>query len=287
MTPEPAPKAVSLREALRVAEGPVTLLGYDPAGKPMSPGSKSKALADLASTGAVLANQQEMLYARGSSGDPRRVLLVLQGTDTSGKDGVVRHVVGQVGPAGVSITSFKRPTAEEAAHHFLWRISRALPAAGMIGVFNRSHYEDVLVTRVHGSIDADTWAERIAEINAFEQQLADSGTVLVKCFLHISYSEQRKRLLARLDDPSKHWKFNMGDIDERAYWSDYQSAYAAAIAASSTKSAPWHIVPSDTKWYRNWAVSQLLRDALLGLDLSYPPADFDIEAARVRLQPPF
>src|SRR5215218_2632230 len=164
MTPEPAPRAVSLREALRVAEGPVTLLGYDPASKPMSPGSKSKALEDLASTGAVLAGQQEMLYANGASGDQRRVLLVLQGTDTSGKDGVVSHVVGQVGPAGVRITSFKKPTAEEAAHHFLWRIRRALPAAGMIGVFNRSHYEDVLVTRVHESIDDAAWAERIADI---------------------------------------------------------------------------------------------------------------------------
>lgn len=287
MTSVPAPKATSLREALRVAEGPVTLLGYDPASKPLSPGSKAKALKELAATGEVLASQQEMLYANGASGDPRRVLLVLQGTDTSGKDGVVRHVVGQVGPAGVSIASFKRPTAEEAAHHFLWRIRRALPAAGMIGVFNRSHYEDLLVPRVHGSIDADTWAERVADINAFERQLADSGTVLVKCFLHISYSEQRNRLLARLDDPSKHWKFNVADIDERAYWSDYQAAYAAAIAATSTEPAPWFIIPSDTKWYRNWAVSQLLRDALLGLELSYPKADFDVEAARVRLQPPF
>src|SRR3712207_1750974 len=168
MTPEPTAKAVSLREALRVAEGPITLLGYDPASKPLAPRSKSKAREELAEAGAVLAAQQEMLYANGASGDRRRVLLVLQGTDTSGKDGVVRHVVGQVGPAGVSIASFKKPTAEEAAHHFLWRIRRALPAAGMIGVFNRSHYEDVLVTRVHQSIDDDAWAERIADIKAFE-----------------------------------------------------------------------------------------------------------------------
>ena len=157
----------------------------------------------------------------------------------------------------------------------------------MIGVFNRSHYEDVLVTRVHESIDDDAWAERIADINAFERQLVESGTVLLKCLLHISYGEQRKRLLARLDDPTKVWKFNPADIDERAYWSDYQSAYAAAIAATSTDPAPWYIVPSDSKWYRNWAVSQLLRDALLGLKLSYPAADFDVEAARTRLQPPF
>jgi PPK2 family polyphosphate:nucleotide phosphotransferase len=272
---------------LRVAEGPITLLGYDAAGKPLAPRSKSKAVKELAKTGTVLAGQQEMLYANGASGDQRRVLLVLQGTDTSGKDGVVSHVVGQVGPAGVRITSFKKPTAEEAAHHFLWRIRRALPPAGMIGVFNRSHYEDVLVTRVHESIDEATWAERIADINAFERQLVESGTVLLKCFLHISYGEQRERLLARLDDPTKIWKFNPADIDERAYWSDYQSAYAAAITATSTDSAPWYIIPSDSKWYRNWAISQLLCDALLGMELSFPKADFDVQAARARLQPPF
>jgi PPK2 family polyphosphate:nucleotide phosphotransferase len=286
MTPKRAARAVSLREALRFADGK-DLLAYDPGSKPLSPGSKSKAEKDLTRTGQVLADQQEMLYANGASGDPRRVLLVLQGTDTSGKDGVVSHVVGQVGPAGVSITSFKKPSAEEAAHHFLWRIRRALPAAGLIGVFNRSHYEDVLVTRVHDRIDAGAWAERIADIKEFEQQLVESGTVLIKCFLHISYTEQRDRLLARLDDPTKLWKFNPADIDERAYWSDYQSAYAAAIAATSTEQAPWYIVPSDSKWYRNWAVSQLLCDALLGLELRYPEADFDVDAARARLRPPF
>jgi PPK2 family polyphosphate:nucleotide phosphotransferase len=174
-----------------------------------------------------------------------------------------------------------------AAHHFLWLIRRALPPAGMIGVFNRSHYEDVLVTRVHESIDDATWAERIADINAFERQLVESGTVLLKCFLHISYGEQRERLLARLDDPTKIWKFNPADIDERAYWSDYQSAYAAAITATSTDSAPWYIIPSDSKWYRNWAISQLLCDALLGMELSFPNADFDVQVARARLQPPF
>lgn len=287
MTPKRVSTARSVREALRVAEGPFTLLGYDPAGTPLAPGSKSRAAKDLTRTGKVLAAQQEMLYANGVSGDRRRVLLVLQGTDTSGKDGVVSHVVGQVGPAGVRITSFRRPTAEERAHHFLWRIRRALPAAGIIGVFNRSHYEDVLVPRVHESIDEAAWAERIADINAFERELAESGTVLIKCFLHISYAEQRERLLARLADPAKYWKFNPADLDERAYWADYQSAYAAAIAATSTEWAPWYIVPADAKWYRNWAISQLLCDALLGLKLSYPPADFDIEAARARLQPPF
>jgi PPK2 family polyphosphate:nucleotide phosphotransferase len=276
-----------LRERLRVADGPVTLLGYDTDAKPLVPGGKASAVRDLTETGALLAGRQEMLFANGATGDRRRVLLVLQGTDTSGKDGVVRHVVGEVGPAGVSIRSFKKPTPAEAAHHFLWRVRRALPAPGMIGVFNRSHYEDVLITRVHEWIDEDTWARRIEEINAFEQELVDGGTTILKCFLHIGYAEQRARLLARLDDPTKLWKFNPGDIDERAYWSDYQTAYAAVIAKTSTEAAPWYIVPSDRKWYRNWAIGQLLAEALGDLDLSYPAADFDIEAARARLQPPF
>jgi polyphosphate kinase 2 (PPK2 family) len=157
----------------------------------------------------------------------------------------------------------------------------------MIGVFNRSHYEDVVVTRVHESIDEHHWERRIEEINAFERELVEAGTVLIKCFLHISYAEQRERLLARLDDPSKTWKFNPGDIDERAYWSDYQSAYAAAIARTHSEAAPWFIVPSDVKWYRNWAISQLLRDALLSMELSYPKSDLDIQACRARLQPPY
>ncbi|MGI8667873.1 MAG: PPK2 family polyphosphate kinase [Jatrophihabitans sp.] len=278
----------SLSAALRAADGPVTLLGYDTAATPLAPGGKSRTLAELARTGQSLAEQQEMLYARGATGDRRRVLLVLQGTDTSGKDGVVRHVVGEVGPAGVSIRSFKKPTPAEAAHHFLWRIRRALPDAGMIGVFNRSHYEDVLVTRVHELIDQDAWLTRIEEINAFERELVTAGdTTIIKCFLHIGYAEQRDRLLARLDDRTKLWKFNPADIDERAYWSDYQSAYAAVIARTSTDLAPWYVVPSDRKWYRNWAIGQLLAEALGGLGLAYPAADFDIEAARARLQPPY
>ncbi|MDQ2836055.1 MAG: polyphosphate kinase 2 family protein [Actinomycetota bacterium] len=277
----------SLRAALRVTDGPVTLLGYDPSAKPLAPGGKARTESELAEVGALLAGQQEKLYAHGASGDPRRILLVLQGMDTSGKDGTVRHVVGQVGPAGLSIRSFKKPTAAEAAHHFLWRVRRSLPQPGMIGVFNRSHYEDVLVTRVHEDIDQDTWARRIEEINAFERELVEAGTTIIKCFLHISYAEQRERLLARLDDPTKYWKFNPADIDERAYWADYQATYAATIAQTSTDDAPWYIVPGDRKWYRNWAVGQLLLEALTDLELDFPAADFDIEAARARLQPPY
>ena len=191
------------------------------------------------------------------------------------------------GPAGVSIRSFKKPTPEEAAHHFLWRIRRALPAAGMIGVFNRSQYEDVVITKVHDWIDDATWAERIQQINAFEQQVVEGGTSIIKCFLHISYAEQRKRLLARLDDETKLWKFNPGDIDERAYWSDYQSVYSAVIAKTSTERAPWYVIPGDSKWYRNWAIGQLLFETLDDMKLTYPEADFDIEGCRRRLQPPY
>jgi len=277
----------SLRNALRVADGPVNLLGYDTAAKPLAPGGKSKTLAELTEAGPSLASLQERLYANGAKGDQRRVLLILQGMDTSGKDGVVTHVVGLVGPAGVTIKSFKKPTPAEAAHHFLWRIRRALPGAGMIGVFNRSQYEDVVITKVHDWIDDATWAERIQQINAFEQQVVEGGTNIIKCFLHISYAEQRKRLLARLDDETKLWKFNPGDIDERAYWSDYQSVYSAVFAKTSTEHAPWYVIPGDSKWYRNWAVGQLLVETLDDMKLTYPEADFDVEACRRRLQPPY
>jgi PPK2 family polyphosphate:nucleotide phosphotransferase len=283
----PLAGAKSLREALRAADGPINLLGYDTAARPLVPGGRTRTTKETAELASLLAGLSERLYAGGTKGDPRRILLVLQGMDTSGKDGTVRHVVGQVGPAGVSIESFKKPTREEAAHHFLWRIKRALPGPGLIGVFNRSHYEDVVITRVHDWIDDATRAERLAEINSFERQLRDSGTTIIKCFLHISYAEQRERLLARLDDPTKHWKFDPTDIEERAYWSDYQAAYAYAISNTSTDVAPWYIVPSDSKWYRNWAIGRLLSESLEDLALRYPPADFDIEACRERLRPPY
>lgn len=276
----------SVRAALRVADGPVTLLGYETDSRPLAPG-RARAETELVKTGAELARLSEMLYADGVVGDARRILLVLQGADTSGKDGVVRQIVNQVGPAGVAVRSFKTPTPAEAAHHFLWRIRRALPGPGVIGVFNRSHYEDVITTRVHDQIDPASWEQRIAEINAFETELADSGTTILKCLLHIGYSEQRTRLMARLDDPTKIWKFNLKNIDERAYWSDYQSSYAEVIARTSTDHAPWYIVPSDRGWYLHWAITRMLVESLQDLQLSYPPVDFDVAQARARLQPPF
>jgi PPK2 family polyphosphate:nucleotide phosphotransferase len=211
------------------------------------------------------------------------VLLVLQGMDTSGKGGTVRHVLGQVDPAGVRIAAFKRPTPEELAHDFLWRIRRQLPEPGELGVFDRSHYEDVVTVRVLELAEKRTWMRRFGSIQRFEESLAQSGTVVVKCFLHISREEQKERLLARLDDPTKHWKYNPGDLDSRARWDDYVVAYGDAIERTSTDVAPWHIVPADRKWYRNWAISNLLVDALSGLGLEWPTAAFDVHAERRRL----
>jgi len=275
-----------LRDQLRLVDGPVNLLGYPADGTPSAPGGKARTKLELARTGPLLAERQAMLYADGQSGGQRRILLVLQGMDTSGKDGVIKHVVGQVGPSAVRITAFKKPTPAEAAHHFLWRIRRALPPAGVIGVFNRSHYEDVLTTRVHGVIDEQTWLRRIEEINAFEAELVAAGTTVLKCLLHISYAEQRQRLLARLTDETKQWKFNPADLVERARWADYQVTYGDVLERTSTAVAPWYVVPSDRKWYRNWAVGQLLLETLLELDLRYPPPDYDVAEMRARLRSP-
>lgn len=284
-------RRTSLRSTLRLPSGVVNLAGYDSASTPDAPGGKAagKAAATKALTriiGPHLASLQERLYAQASAGGSQRVLLVLQGMDTSGKGGVIDHVVGQLGPSGTSVTSFKKPTAEEAAHHFLWRIRRHLPAAGGVGVFDRSHYEDVLVVKVHHQIDDAEAARRYEEINRFEAELAAAGTTVVKCFLHISYATQRERLLARLDDPAKHWKFREGDIDERQLWSEYTAAYEAALEHTSTDAAPWYVVPSDHKWYRNWAISELLREILTEMDPQYPNVQLDVKALKLRLRPP-
>ena len=250
------------------------------------PGSKKKSLRTLASMGAELAELQERLFAAATGGDRRSVLLVLQGMDTAGKGGVIDHVVGLVGPSGAHIRAFKKPTPEELSHDFLWRIRNALPGPGQIGVFDRSHYEDVLVPVVHQQIDEGELIKRYAMINEFEAELAEQGTTVIKCFLHLSYDRQRDRLLARLDDPTKYWKFNEGDVTERRLWPDYQRAYARAMAATSTEIAPWYAVPSDHKWYRNWAVATILLDTLRDLDPQYPRTDLDLPRLRQRLAPP-
>jgi PPK2 family polyphosphate:nucleotide phosphotransferase len=250
---------------------------------PSGPADKKAAAKRLAAISDRLSELQERLFAASTAGDKRRILLVLQGMDTSGKDGVVKHVMGLMNPSGVWLVSFKKPTTEELTHDFLWRVERRVPPAGSIGVFNRSHYEDVLIARVHNLVEPAVWSRRYAAINAFERRLARNGVTIVKCFLHVSKQEQAERLVARLADPTKYWKFNPGDIDERARWNDYQEAYRVALTRCSTTVAPWYVIPSDHKWYRNWAVAELMLAALERLDPKYPPARFDIGEQQARL----
>ena len=275
--------ADSLRELLRAPTGPVSLTDLDPRGKPLAPGDKDATRAAMAADGEQLATLQEQLYAEGFRGGERRVLLVLQGMDTSGKGGVVRHVVGVVQPQGVQYTAFKRPTAEELRHGFLWRIRRAVPGPGMLGVFDRSHYEDVLAGEVRGLATPAVVERRYKEIVRFEQQLVEDGVTLVKVFLHLSPWEQKERLLARLGDSAKQWKFDPGDIDDRALWPAYQRAYEAVLERTDSPVAPWYVVPADRKWYRNWAVGRLLLETLTELDPRLPEASYDVSEQRDRL----
>jgi PPK2 family polyphosphate:nucleotide phosphotransferase len=217
----------------------------------------------------ILAELAYRLYAERR----RAVLLVLQGMDTSGKDGTIRKVTTGINPLSFQISSFKQPSAEELDHDFLWRIHQAAPNFGEIGIFNRSHYEDVLVVRVHKLVPKSVWKTRYDRINDFELLLVDNGVTLVKCFLQISKKEQRERLEARLKDPTKRWKFSRGDLKERELWDDYQEAYEDALMRCNTEHAPWHIVPADRKWYRNLVVSKLLREALEKMDPQLPPEE--------------
>jgi PPK2 family polyphosphate:nucleotide phosphotransferase len=269
---------------LRLPPGPVDLATLSTDAKPRFSGGKSEGKAALAALGDELSDLQERLFAEGRSGFSRSVLLVLQGMDTSGKGGVLRHTVGLIDPQGVRITSFKAPTPEEQRHHFLWRVKRAVPGPGYVGVFDRSHYEDVLITRVRRLVEPRTVESRYDQINDFEAELVESGTVVVKCMLHISPDEQRERLLARLDDPTKHWKYNPADLDVRAKWSRYQDAYAEALRRCDTEEAPWYVIPSDRKWYRNCAVAALVEETLTEMDPRYPLADFDAGAERARVE---
>ena len=279
-----AAMAKSLDEVLRVPSGAIDLSSYDSRETPGFDGSKRDAPKLMAASGEILADLQERLFAEGrSETTTRSILLLLQGMDTSGKGGIVRHVVGLVDPSGVKITSFKKPTEEERAHDFLWRIEKALPGAGMIGIFDRSQYEDVLIGRVRKLADDKEIERRYGAINDFEAAYVEGGGTIVKCFLHISADDQKERLAARLDDPTKYWKYNTADLDERAFWPDYQEAYQIALERCSTNAAPWHIVPSGRKWYRNWAIAQLLEEALESLNLEWPPANFDVEAEKARL----
>ena len=266
-------------ETLRVGKG-FSLAALDPDSTPGYTGTKEDGRALLAGMDDELAELQEKLFAESRFGGTKRVLLILQAMDTAGKGGIVNHVMAAMDPQGVQFKAFKAPTDEEKSYDFLWRIEKEVPAAGMVGVFDRSHYEDVLIHRVHGWASPEEIKRRYIAINEFEERLADAGTKVVKVMLHISSDEQKERLLARLDNPAKHWKYSSGDRDERAFWDDYMAAFQAAIDATNTASAPWHVIPGTKKWYARIAVQQLLLSALGGLNLEWPKAEFDVATER-------
>lgn len=250
----------------------IRLKDWDPDETDSFDGGKDEGREWLQELNRELEALQELLYAEHQ----HKVLIVLQGMDTSGKDGVIRHVFEGVNPQGVRVANFKVPTPEELDHDYLWRVHRQTPGKGEIVIFNRSHYEDVLVVRVHGLVGEDVWKRRFAHINDFERLLAEEGTLILKFFLHIDLEEQKKRLQARLDDPTKHWKFNVGDLKERARWGEYMQAYEDVLNKTSTDYAPWYIVPSNKKWYRNLVVASVLVEALKGLKMQFPQPKEDL-----------
>lgn len=271
-----------MHELLRVRPG-FRLDQVDTRSTPGVEADKKTAERMLAEGAERLSALQERLFADSRAGDTRRVLLVLQAMDTAGKGGILRHVVGAVDPQGVQLAAFKKPTAEELAHHFLWRIEKRLPEAGMIGVFDRSHYEDVLIGRVRQLAPADEIERRYDEICAFEQRVADGGTEIVKVMLHISSAEQKARLTERLERPDKHWKYNPGDVDDRMLWAEYQAAYQLVLDRTDAPHAPWYVVPADHKWYARLAVQAILLAALERIDPQWPAADYDVEHEKARL----
>jgi PPK2 family polyphosphate:nucleotide phosphotransferase len=260
------------------------LAAIDPSATPGFSGSKKDGHAALRDGAPELENLQERLFAESRLGSEQRVLLVIQAMDTAGKGGILDHVIGLMSPQGVRIHSFKAPTEEEKKHDFLWRIRAQLPEAGYIGVFDRSHYEDVLIHRVRGFSSPEVIEERYGLIEKFENELVAAGTTIVKVMLHISPEEQKERLEARLDDPTKHWKYNPGDVDERGHWPAYMEAYEIALTRTSTERAPWYVIPANHKWYARLAVERLLTEALRAIDPQWPTADYDVEAERKRLR---
>lgn len=275
-TTDPAP-------LLRAGEG-FRLGEVDPESTPGYDGDKKSGKKDLEALSAELNDLQERLFAAHHDDESGpAVLLVLQAMDTAGKGGIVRHVVGAVDPQGVELAAFKKPTEEELAHDFLWRIRPRVPGPGMIGVFDRSHYEDVLIGRVRELADETEIERRYTAINDFEAELIAAGVRIVKVMLHISPDEQKERLAERLDRPDKHWKYNPGDVDERLLWPDYMDAYQAVFDRTSTEATPWFVVPANRKWYARLAVQRLLLDALVDIDPQWPAADFDVEVEKKRL----
>jgi len=274
---------------LRVGDG-FRLADVDPASTPGYEGGKKTAQADLETGAEQFDELQERLFAQSRVAEesddverPASVLLVLQAMDAAGKGGIVRHVIGATDPQGVHLKAFKKPTDEELAHDFLWRIEREVPKAGYIGVFDRSHYEDVLIGRVRSLAPAEEIERRYGAIVDFEKRMTDAGTRIVKVMLHISPDEQKSRLMERLDRPDKHWKYNPGDVDERELWPAYMEAYQTVFERTSTADAPWHVVPANAKWYARLAVQALLLEALEEIDPQWPAATFDVEAEKARL----
>jgi PPK2 family polyphosphate:nucleotide phosphotransferase len=249
------------------------LTKHDPSDRREFEGSKEEALLELEKLNARLAELQELLYAENK----QRILIVLQAMDTGGKDGTIRRVFSGVNPQGLRIASFKVPTSEELAHDYLWRVHKVVPGNGEIVIFNRSHYEDVLVVRVHNLVPKEVWSKRYEQINQFERLLADTGTTILKFFLHIDLDEQKVRLQARLDDPAKHWKFRLGDLNERKLWPDYMKAYEDALEKTSTQYAPWYIIPANRKWYRDLVISRILIETLEALNMEYPKSEENLD----------
>jgi PPK2 family polyphosphate:nucleotide phosphotransferase len=261
----------SLRTALRARPGSRVDLGkVDPAATHGH--TKAASAAELAAGVERLTDLQDRIWAEGR----QKILVVLQGIDAAGKDGTVRHVMSAFNPQGCSVTPFKAPSADELAHDYLWRIHQRTPGKGEISIFNRSHYEDVLVVRVHDLVPKDVWSRRYDEINAFEKLLTDAGTTVLKFFLYIDPDEQKARFQARLDDPDKQWKFRVGDLAERKLWDTYIAAFEEMLARCSTGSAPWYLIPSNKKWFRNLAVADIIADTLDDLHMAYPPCPDDL-----------
>jgi PPK2 family polyphosphate:nucleotide phosphotransferase len=256
----------------------VNLNDWDPSDRSLAPGNKSETEPELLRLNGELETLQELLYAEHQ----HKILIVLQGTDTSGKDGTIRHVFNGVNPQGVRVASFKVPTPIELDHDYLWRIHKQVPGKGMMTIFNRSHYEDVLVVRVHALVPEEIWSRRYEHINNFEKILVDEGTTILKFFLHIDMDEQKSRLQSRLDDPSKHWKFNISDLKERKRWQDYQHAYEDMLTKTSTEWAPWYVIPANRKWYRNYLIASILVDTLKNLNMEFPPPEQDLSGIVIK-----
>ena len=251
----------------------IKLADWDPNDTSEFKGDKEQGRIEIEKLNHRLERLQELLYAEHK----HKVLIVLQAMDTGGKDGAIRHVFEGVNPQGTRVANFKEPSEEERDHDYLWRVHRQVPAKGELVIFNRSHYEEVLIVRVHKLVPAEVWKQRFDQINAFEQMLAENGTTILKFYLHIDKDEQKRRLQARLDDPSKHWKFRLGDLEERKLWPEYMQAYEDALNKTSTEAAPWYVVPANHKWYRDLVISSVLIDTLEGLKMKFPESEENLE----------